>query len=203
MSSSSHSSSSHSSTAIDEKLAHLSLAKDSDVIDSEFDFGTFDGIFDYLSQRERPRLSPLREPYEPDLRDKIEALSKAAPAVRAALHVLNDDLQFALDNYCLAKRDVTPLPDRTCSLLSAIIHRRSKLYLESEQMWKTIKHPLLNELYRDHGGPVKFQNAIEGADGKRVSEARRAPLEQAQFEEMKTIAKWAAKNSGPGKGAKQ
>ncbi|KZV84542.1 hypothetical protein EXIGLDRAFT_727035 [Exidia glandulosa HHB12029] len=168
-SSSSHSDSG-SSTPVDEKLARLSLAKD--VIDSEFDFGTFDGIFDYLSQRERPRLSPLREPYEPDLRDKIEALSKAAPAVRA-----------------VRARQLLP--------------REARRYSPARQnMWKTMKHPLLNELYRDHGGPIKFQNAIEGADGKRVSEVRRAPLEQAQFEEMKTIAKWAAKNFVPGKGGK-
>lgn len=77
MSSSSGSSSSHASTPVEEELAALALDNHPDA-----DLDTPQGVLTVLEQRERPRLCPLRQPHDAELRDKIEAFD-TTPAVRA------------------------------------------------------------------------------------------------------------------------
>ncbi|EJD43913.1 hypothetical protein AURDEDRAFT_125498 [Auricularia subglabra TFB-10046 SS5] len=174
------------SPPIDEKLASLSLGTE-----------TADDILALLSERDRPRLCPLRQPYDPELHDPIEGLDTSS-VVRAALHLLNDDF-IAVHESCHV--GLLRNKDSTCRLVFAIVHRREKLYLEAEEMWKTLEHPLLETLYGTQGGPLKFQRAVEGADGKRTGEAKRAPLEELQFEEMKAVAQWAIEHTAKEKKA--
>lgn len=181
-------------------------------------------LYQALAARDRPRLCPLRQPFDASLQGKIDAL-ESTKAVRAgtcrrarkdrlnlaaALHLLNDDL-YAAHELLHPRTDYAP--DRTSKLLHAIMHRREKNYLEAERSsrtcssrgagaqgrviagyWKLVDHPLLGELYDAHDGPLELQRAMEKADGKRVGEARRGPLEAVQFDELKRVARWAIDN---------
>ncbi|KZV84543.1 hypothetical protein EXIGLDRAFT_727036 [Exidia glandulosa HHB12029] len=144
-------------------------------------------VYAALVVRERPRLCPLTQPFDADIKERIDALA-ATKAVRAALHLLNDDL-YAAHELVHPRPDYKP--DRTSKLVHAIMHRREKNYLEAERYWKLVDHPLLEELYDDHGGPIALQRLMEKVDGKRVGEVKRGPLEDVQFDELKRVARWA------------
>ncbi|KAH7099377.1 hypothetical protein BKA62DRAFT_709898 [Auriculariales sp. MPI-PUGE-AT-0066] len=149
-------------------------------------------LFALISTRERPRLAPLVQPYNLGWRERIESL-ETTRAVKIALHLLNDDLEYAHNHLIgpAASSRIGQSPDTTHKLLMAIRERRCKLYFNAEGYWKNLKHPLLDELYAEWNGPLKLQQAIEKVDGPRVGEVKKRPLEEAQFDELRRIAEFA------------
>jgi hypothetical protein len=134
---------------------------------------SFDEIFDRLSKRTRV---PLRaeKVFDAQLTGAIDALA-APDAVKAGLHLLNDDLDRAHE---LAQANEG---DKTYDYWHAIVHRREGDF-DNAKYWlhRVGRHPVLSRVH--DGGPaaaVLFVDLCRDA-----KEADRAALETVQKREL-------------------
>jgi len=131
--------------------------------------------------------------WDPALSTQIDRLSSASDALRAALHLLNDDLSRA-HTLAQAHEDET-----LCNLVHCILHRREQDFGNSNWWCRQIDHPLLKLV---HGGQSnseaqdracsftdQCQAAIRGTST--VCGAQKlTQLKQLQKDEMVTLVKW-------------
>ena len=134
---------------------------------------SFEEIFEKLAQRTEV---PLRagEPFDRTLAKAIEALD-ASDAVKAGLHLLNDDLARS---HALAQEHEG---DKTCDYWHAIVHRREGDFDNAKYWLRQVgRHPVLSRVH--DGGPSA---AIVFVDRCRdAKEADRAVLEAIQKREI-------------------
>lgn len=106
-------------------------------------------------------LPPLRptKTFDASLTPQIESFAKnrheSKSCVRAALHLLNDDIELA---HSIAQGDEGEI---TTDLCHGILHRREGEYWNSRLWYKLIKHPLVDEVY---GSTAKAQQFIDDVE---------------------------------------
>lgn len=127
-----------------------------------------------------PPLTPKKK-WDPGLTRDIEALD-AAPAVKAVLHLWNDDLDRA-------HRIAQELESSTGSLIHAVMHRREPDYSNSKYWYRQVgSHPIFIHLVQEFSGwePFDFvdrcQDASEAGDQRLIEE-----LEAVQAREIEIL----------------
>ena len=115
-------------------------------------------------------LPPLQatQPFDQTLTAEIDTFAKQnspnRPCVRAALHILNDDLERA---HKIAQDDEG---DMSSNLCHAILHRREGDFWNSKWWYRQIKHPLIGQVYGGTSEAQAFVDSVEsivGGGGKR------------------------------------
>ncbi|KAI0033668.1 hypothetical protein K488DRAFT_77749 [Vararia minispora EC-137] len=133
--------------------------------------------------RPRPSLRPTA-PHDPSLTSAIEALPDGAP-LRAALHLLNDDIGSA---HAVAQANEGA---RTADYVHAQLHRREGDYWNSK-WWISSgmrrAHPVMERVHGSAAGAARFVDLC-AAVGAGKSEG--GELEERQWEEMRATAEWA------------
>jgi GTP cyclohydrolase II len=134
---------------------------------------SFDEIFEKLSKRTHV---PLRadKAFDPTLTAAIDTLA-VPDAVKAGLHLLNDDLGRAHE---LAQAHEG---DKTCDYWHAIVHRREGDF-DNAKYWlhRAGRHPVLSRVH--DGGPAAAVLFVDRC--RDASETDRAALETIQKREM-------------------
>ncbi|EIM23926.1 hypothetical protein E3Q22_02808 [Wallemia mellicola] len=148
---------------------------------------TITTIYDQLSQRDPyPPLNLDQEVYYPPLTDEINRLD-ASQHVKAALHMLNDDIQRA--HYFAEMNQGDPLLD----YLHALVHRREGDFWNSKWWFARVQHPLIKKIYTGKLYPEKVVDKIEELEVTNDPEARKI-LENLQYNELCSIAMTAIEN---------
>ncbi|PWN88594.1 hypothetical protein FA10DRAFT_288129 [Acaromyces ingoldii] len=112
------------------------------------------------SSAELPPLRPTKI-WDTTLTDDIDATHPQC--LRAALHLLNDDIDRA---HTLAQDDEG---DMTSNVCHAVLHRREGDYWNSKWWYRQIKHPLIEQSYGSTADAQAFVDAVESAVAKRSS----------------------------------
>ncbi|TIC13345.1 hypothetical protein E3Q15_02085 [Wallemia mellicola] len=147
---------------------------------------TITTIYDQLSQRDPyPPLNLDQEVYYPPLTDEINRLD-ASQHVKAALHMLNDDIKRA--HYFAEMNQGDPLLD----YVHALVHRREALLIRCT-WFARVQHPLINKIYTGKLYPEKVVDKIEELEVTNDPEARKI-LENLQYNELCSIAMTAIEN---------
>lgn len=157
---------------------------------------TLEPLMARVNRKEAHELPPLRptKPFDPSLTSQIESFaqsSKCKPAVRAALHLLNDDIDRA---HTIAQSDEG---DMTSNLCHAVLHRREGDYWNSKWWYRQIQHPLISQVYGSTGEAQSFVDAVEAlvTNKKGASTACAAgnvdKLKQRQAEELFALVRFA------------
>jgi GTP cyclohydrolase II len=134
---------------------------------------SFDEIFDRLSKRAQVPLH-AEKVFDPTLAGAIDALD-APDAVKAGLHLLNDDLARA---HQLAQAHEG---DKTYDYWHAIVHRREGDF-DNAKYWlhRVGRHPVLSRVH--DGGPAAAVLFVDRC--RDAKEADRAALEAIQKREL-------------------
>jgi hypothetical protein len=134
---------------------------------------SFDEIYETLARRKAAPLRPAKV-FDRELSGAIDALD-ASDAVKAGLHLMNDDLERSHE---LAQAHEG---DKTCDLWHAIVHRREGDFDNSKYWLRRVgRHPVLSRVH--DGGP---EAAIVFVDRcAKAGPADRAALESIQRREM-------------------
>ncbi|PWN37770.1 uncharacterized protein FA14DRAFT_18924 [Meira miltonrushii] len=107
------------------------------------------------------QLPPLqvRKTFDNDLTPEIDSFAKQnspdRPCVRAALHILNDDIDRA-HKICQDNEG-----DPSTDLCHAILHRREGDFWNSKLWYRLIKHPLIDQV---HGGTTGAQSFVDNVE---------------------------------------
>lgn len=142
----------------------------------------------FQTLRERQPLPPLlpTQAFSSDMTEKINSLL-AGDGVKAAFHLLNDDIQRC--HNIAQKREGNP----TFDYMHAVLHRRERDFWNSKWWFNRIAHPLLKECYGDQL-PQTFVDDVERAE-KNKDQAKISDLEQTQMVEMVKLAQYSIKNN--------
>lgn len=143
-------------------------------------------------------LPPLRptKPYDPSLASQIDSFIKSSnekQSLRAALHLINDDIERA---HKIAQANEG---DSTSDLCHAILHRREADYWNSKWWLRMIKHPLIDEIYGSTAKAQSYVDAVEAIvlNKKGASTACAAgnleQLKQKQAQELNALLRFTMK----------
>lgn len=99
------------------------------------------------------------KPFDSTLTSEIDAYARRAsphkPCVRAALHLLNDDVDRA---HKIAQDDEG---DMSSNLCHAILHRREGDFWNAKWWYRQIQHPLIKDFYGSTTLAQAFVDAVE------------------------------------------
>ena len=141
---------------------------------------SFSELFDILASRPALPLRP-KAPFDPALMAKIDALD-ADDAVKAGLHLLNDDLARA---HALAQEHEG---DKTCDYWHAIVHRREGDFDNAKYWLRQVgRHPVLTRVH--DGGAAAAVGFVDRC--RDATPADRAALESIQKREMLGLLEYA------------
>ncbi|KAE8215671.1 hypothetical protein CF327_g1059 [Tilletia walkeri] len=147
-----------------------------------------------IERKSVPLCLPPGSPcYDPTISTQIDRFASSSDRLRAALHLLNDDVARA---HAIAQLHEDEM---TCNLVHCILHRREQDFSNSNWWCRKIDHPLLKII---HGGSTlaeaqnracRFtddcQAATRGAStvcgAKKLQE-----LKKLQRDEMVTLVQW-------------
>jgi hypothetical protein len=136
------------------------------------------------SHGERPRLL-ARDVYNVDLASAIDELQEP-DLVKAALHVLNDDIDCA--HGIAQQHEGNPTSD----YWHAIVHRREGDFGNAKYWFARVgEHPVVKEIYGDTTGAVAFVDRCRGIGAGRDTEA-----EELQWREMLVLLDYSERGTG-------
>lgn len=145
-------------------------------------------------------LPPLKstKAYDSSLTNQIDTFVQlnynSKPCIRAALHLLNDDIETA---HKIAQDSEGEI---TSDLCHAILHRREGDYWNSKWWYRQIHHPLIKQVYGSSDKAQEFVDAVEAlVTGKKGASTACAAgnvdkLKQKQAEELSALLKFAIEN---------
>jgi hypothetical protein len=141
---------------------------------------SFEEIFDALARRADVPLCASTV-FDPGLTGAIDGLD-ASDAVKAGLHVLNDDLERAHE---LAQAHEG---DKTCDYWHAIVHRREGDFDNAKYWLRQVgRHPVLSRVY--DGGPSAAIGFIDRCRDAKAGD--RSTLEAIQKREVLGLIEYA------------
>ncbi|UZJ54497.1 hypothetical protein CBS101457_003817 [Exobasidium rhododendri] len=156
-----------------------------------------DGLMIRVTSKSVQDLPPLRptKPFDASLTSPIDSYVQTIhgnkASVRAALHLLNDDVDRA---HKIAQDDEGEM---TSDLIHAILHRREGDYWNSKWWYRQINHPLISEVYGSTARAQTFVDEVESivTNKKGASTACAAvnveKLKQKQAEELAALVRFA------------
>lgn len=130
-------------------------------------------------------LPPLQaqKPFDDKLTSEIESFAQQnspnRPCVRAALHILNDDIERA---HKIAQDDEG---DMSSNLCHAILHRREGDFWNSKWWFRQIKHPLIDQIYGGTSEAQTFVDSVESIVGGGKRGGASTPCAASNLETLK------------------